>query len=251
MEYPRKQKGRLLRLLRDIQQHPDAHQGHEQRRPSIGNKRQRNPLGRHQPQHDADVDESLQDDHGGDSDGEKASEAILSAQRRTSSAPEENRKQDDDRKRSHQPQLFGGDGKNEIRVRLGKIKQFLLPFHQAEPGHAASRNGNERLNNVEAKSLRIGVRIQEGQDAVFSVRHVKDQEIERQQRGRERVSKIAQPDSSDEQDANRNARASDGGAEVRLKNNQPKKNCGGRDGGDQRIAPIAHDHRLGFVFEKQ
>src|ERR1019366_1972407 len=98
-----------------------------------------------------------------------------------------------------------GNGEDKIRVRFGKIKQFLLPFHQAEPGDAASRNGDERLNNVEAKSLRIGVRIQEGQDAIFPVHHVKDQEIERQQRGRERVSKIAEANSGDEQDASRNA----------------------------------------------
>src|ERR1019366_4586430 len=236
--------------LSDIQQHADAHQGHEQRRPSIGNKRQRNSLGRHQPQHHADIDESLEHDHGGDSDGEKAPEAILRAQRRASSAPEEDRKQDDDTERSDQPQLFGGNRKNKIGVRLGKIKQFLLPFHQPEPGHAARRDRNQRLNDVEAKSLRVGVRIQEGQNAIFSVRHVKDQEIERQQRSRKSVSKIAQPDSGDEQDASRNARASDGGAEVRLKTNQPQKNRGGRDGGDQRIAPIVHVHRLRLVFEK-
>src|SRR5260370_119465 len=95
---------------------------------------------------------------------------------------------------SDQSQLFRGDGENEIRVRLGKIKQFLFPFHQTESGHTARRDCDQRLDNVEAKPLRVGVGIQESQDAVFPVRHVKDQEIKRQQRGRERVSEVAQED---------------------------------------------------------
>jgi len=33
------EENRLLRLLRDIQQHAHAHQGHEQRRSPVGNKR--------------------------------------------------------------------------------------------------------------------------------------------------------------------------------------------------------------------
>ena len=109
-------------------------------------------------------------------------------------------------------------------MRFGKIKQFLLPFHQSEPGHAAGRDRNQRLNNVEAEPLGISIRIQKRQDAVFPVRHMKDQEIERQERGSKRISEVRQANAGDEQNATRNARASDRRAEVRLKNNQPEKN---------------------------
>src|ERR1700692_507202 len=107
-------------------------------------------------------------------------------------------------------------------MRFGKIKQFLLPFHQSKPRHAAGRDRNQRLNNVEAKSLRISVRIQKCQDAVFPVRHMKDKKIKRPTRGPDLLPELSQPDAGDERDASRNARASDGGAEVGLKNNQPE-----------------------------
>ena len=77
---------------------------------------------------------------------------------------------------------------------------------------------------------------------------MKDQEIKRQQSGREGVSEIAQADTGDEQDASGNARAGDSGTEVGLKNNQSEKNYGGHDGGDQRVTPVVD--RFGFVFEK-
>src|SRR5882762_5287391 len=194
---------RLLRLLRDIQQHANAHQSHEQRRSAVGNERQRNAFRRHQPQHDADVDESLQHDHAGDSDRQEASKVILSAQRRARPAPEKNRKKDDDGKRPHQPQFFSGDGKNKIRMWFGKIKQLLLPFHQAQSGNAAGRNRNQRLNNMETKPLRVSVRIQKRQYAIFPVGDLKDQKIKRQERSREGISKIAQANAGDEQDASR------------------------------------------------
>src|ERR1035438_508623 len=230
----------LLRLLRDIQQNANAHQSHEQRRSSVGNEGQRNSFGRHQAENDADVNESLQHDHAGDSHGQKAAEVILRAQRSAGSAPQKDRKQKDDSQRSDQSQFFGGYRKDKIRVRLRKIEQFLFPFHQAESGYAAGCDRNQRLNNVEAEPFWVGVGIEKGKDAVPSIRHMKDEEIKRQQRGREGVSKVAQADAGDEQDTRGNAGTGNGGTEVGLKNNQSEKDRGGYNGRDQRIAPVVH-----------
>src|SRR5271163_2147218 len=147
----------LLGLLRDIQQHPDAHQRHKQRRSPIGNKGQRNALRRHQPENYADVDERLEHDHAGNPHGQKTPEVILCAQSRARSPPQKNCKKNDDRQRSDQSQFLRRHRENKIRMRLRKIKEFLLSFHQSESSYSSSSHRNQRLNNVEAKSLWIGV----------------------------------------------------------------------------------------------
>src|ERR1035438_3202677 len=238
----------LLSLLRDIQQHAHTHQRHRQRRSAVGNKWERNPFRRHHPEHYADVDEGLQHDHAGDSNRQEAAKIILRAQRRPRSSPKKDRKKHYDSQRTNQSQLFGCNRKDKVGVRLGKIKQLLLPFHQSQSSDAPSRDRNQRLNNVEAKSLRIGVRIHKSQNAISAVRHMKDQKIERQQRGGKSVSEVAQPNSSDKQNTSGDSGASDGRTEIRLKHDQPQKNHSRDDRGNQRIAPIVNSLR--FIFQK-
>ena len=69
-----------LGLLADVQQHADAGQHHEQARSAIGDERQRDAFGRQQRQDHADVEESLDDDHGGDAHGKVAAKGIERAQ---------------------------------------------------------------------------------------------------------------------------------------------------------------------------
>ena len=95
-------------------------------------------------------------------------------------SPEENGEKDDDGQRPDQAQLFGGHGENEIGVGLGEIEKLLLAFHQAETGNSAGGDGDERLNDVEAEALGVGVGIQKREDAVPAVGDVENQEIERQ-----------------------------------------------------------------------
>ena len=52
----------------------------EERGSAGGDQRQRNSLGGHQRQHHADVEEGLQQDCGGDAEGDQAGKGILGAE---------------------------------------------------------------------------------------------------------------------------------------------------------------------------
>ena len=78
--------------------------------------------------------------------------------------------------------------------------------------------------------------------------HVKDQEIERQQRRREGVSEIAQAHAGDIQDAGGDSGAGDGGTEIGLQHDQSEKHQHGRGRGQQRVAHVVH--RLGAAFKE-
>src|SRR5215831_11283449 len=228
----------LFRLLGDVQDHADAGEGHEKRRSTVGDERQRDAFGWHHPKHNTDIDESLKHDHAGDADGEETSEGVLCAHSGARAAPEKDPEQDDDCHPADQAEFLGGYGEDEVGVRLGQIEELLLAFHQPEAGDAAGRDGDQRLDHVEAASLRVGVGIQESENAIFSIRHVEDQEVERENRSRESISEIAQANTGHEQDAGGDSGASDGGSEVGLEHDQAEKDDGRSDGREKRVAPV-------------
>ena len=47
-------------------------------------------------------------------------------------AIQEDAEQRDHQQRSPQAQLFGGDGEDEVGMRLGQVEELLLAFHQAQ-----------------------------------------------------------------------------------------------------------------------
>ena len=66
-------------------------------------------------------------------------------------------------------------------MRLGKVEELLLPFHEPSAGDAAGADRDEGLNDMEAFALRVRIRIQERQNAVAAVGDMKNQKVERQQ----------------------------------------------------------------------
>jgi hypothetical protein len=115
-----------------------------------------------------------------------------------------------------QAQFLGSDGENKIGMRLGKIKKFLLTLHQAGAGHTSGTHRNQRLNNVEAGLLAVGVRIEECENAGAPKGDVKNQEIQRQQRRREGIREITHAHPGYIKDARRNRRAGNGCTQIRL-----------------------------------
>src|SRR5215472_11678828 len=101
---------------------------------------------------------------------------------------------------------------------------------------------------MKTAALRVGIWIKKCQDAIPPVRHVENQEIKRQNRGRERISKITQTDSGDEQNASSDSGAGDRGPQIGLEHNETQKYGRGRGGRQQRVAPVVH--RLRLIFEK-
>ena len=68
--------------------------------------------------------------------------------------------------------------------------------------------------------------------------HMKNQQIQRQQRRAKRVREIAHAHSSDIEDAGRDSGAGNGRAQIRLQHNQPQKHQHRRGRGQQRVAPV-------------
>src|SRR5580704_15115443 len=56
----------FFRLLADVQEHAGGQQHHQQTRPPVAYKWQRNAFGRHHAEHDHEIDQSLAENHGGD-----------------------------------------------------------------------------------------------------------------------------------------------------------------------------------------
>src|SRR5205823_514120 len=140
-------------------------------------KRQRNTFCGQQGQHDAHIEESLDHDHGGDAGSKETPEWIAGAQSGAETAVGEDEEQYGDENCANESQFLSGHGVNEICVRLGQIKKFLLTFHQSHAGHAASPNGDQGLDHVKATSLRIGPRIEVSQKSFATPTHVKEQKI--------------------------------------------------------------------------
>src|ERR1051325_171959 len=102
-------------------------------------------------------------------------------------------------------------------MRLGQVEEFLLAFHQAQAGNSAGAYGNERLDDVKSALLTVRIRVHERQDAVAAPGDVEHEEIENGERGRERVSKIAQAHAGHVEDAGGDPGAGNRRTEIGLK----------------------------------
>src|SRR5579863_95603 len=136
-------------------------------------------------------------------------------------------------------------------MRLGQIKQLFFALHQTDAGQSARGNRNQRLNNVEALALGIGIRIHERQDAITAIGYVEDQEIEWQQRGEQAVAEILQVQSGHKQNAGGDGRTSNRSSQVRLEHNQPEKNRSWNNRRNQRVPPVVHGFRPVLQEESQ
>src|SRR5436853_7596403 len=101
---------------------------------------------------------------------------------------------------------------------------------------------------MKAAALGIGIRIEKCQDTIFTICNVKDKKVEWHDRGGEGVSEITQADASNEQHARRDASAGNGGAKIRLEDDQSKESERWGGGRQQGIAPVIHG--LSFVLQE-
>ena len=141
--------------------------------------------------------------------------------------------------------LFGDVGEDEVGGGLGQVEELLHAFHVAAAGEAAGADGDERLVDVEACALRVGVGIEKDQHALSR------QETRRA--ARPAAGRVAA--SADEQilplhagqnqhhggDAGRYQR----GAQVGLLDDEQDKDDGHDGGAQQRVLPVAHGVEAG------
>src|SRR5207248_6270828 len=99
--------------------------------------------------------------------GQKSGELVRRMHRDADSTIEEDRKKQHDCERSQQANFFRDYREDEIGMRFGQIEELLLAFHQSHTGYAAGGNRNQRLDDMKAATLRIGIRIHERQNALI------------------------------------------------------------------------------------
>src|SRR6266850_4285961 len=165
-------------LLRNIQEHTGGQQHDQQTRSAVADERQRNPFRRHHSEHNGEINQRLAQNHRGDSQGQKPSESIRRAKRGADPSPAIN---DKERNHNHCPdksQFLADHRINKIRVRFRQIEKLLLALHQADTGKAIGPDGNERLQQLKSRALRIGIRVQKSHQTRLPVSHLGDEQID-------------------------------------------------------------------------
>src|SRR5213594_265207 len=106
-------KSPLTRLLRKIEKQADRDEARDQRRAAVADQRQRQSLGRHEAERDADVDERLDGDHHRESERCVKIEALLAEPRDPEAAPDQECEQRNDGNRTDEAELLADDRENE------------------------------------------------------------------------------------------------------------------------------------------
>ena len=114
--------------MMNAQQHAERHHGDDQARAAVADQRQRESLCRQDTHVHAEVDEGLQAEPGTNTDRHVGFETAIRLDGTNSepeNTPQQRSKQADEDARPGQAELFGENGKDEIRVRLRQVEQLL------------------------------------------------------------------------------------------------------------------------------
>src|SRR5689334_5208515 len=101
-------------LARDRQQDADGGEAHDERRAAGADERQRDAGDRQQRNDDADVDERLQTEPGGDAGREQRAERVRRPERGPDAGDGQDAEQGDDDEGSHEPELLADDREDEV-----------------------------------------------------------------------------------------------------------------------------------------
>src|SRR5277367_726067 len=213
-------RSRLVRVLADIQEHAGSHQRAKQTRTTVADERQRNAFGREQADHHAEIDQGLADDHGGDADRQIFAELVGGFHGGDKAAPAVYREKREDDDRADEAEFFADDGVDKIGVGFGQEEKFLAAFHQADAGHAAGTNGDERLQELEASALRVAVGMEERFKTRQAVRHANDEQIYCGNGGEQRAADIFVGQAGDVEHDHADNHDHEGGTHVRFFNDQ-------------------------------
>src|SRR5207244_6199912 len=107
---------------------------------------------------------------------------------------------------------------------------------------------NKRLDDMEAFSLWVRIRVKKGEDAVAAIGHVEDQHVEQRQGGGECISEIARVEASEKQHASGDGGAGNGGAQIGLEHDERQEEQGRDEGGKQGVSPVIH--RTGAILQE-
>jgi hypothetical protein len=201
-------------IHRDVKEHPDAAEHHQQRRAAVGDERQRDARERREPEHGREVDCRLPADERRDPRREPLPERIAALERDLEPDPGEDREPADQHGRADQPELLPDDREDHVRVRLGEEVDFLDPLPEPLAGDPARAQPDDRLHVLEPGALGVLPRVEEAQQARAPVRLHVDRGGARRERERRRERVEAERDPRDEEDPGDHQRERDRGPEV-------------------------------------
>src|ERR1019366_8198083 len=132
-------------MFRNIEKYAERGQRHKKRTAAEADHGQRNTFGRHHAEHHADVEEGLDDQHGGDSESEVTAEFIGDQNSGADPSPENDHEAEQYGDRPEQAEFFADDGVDGVGVGFGQVEQFLAALHQADAHGATRSDGDLRL----------------------------------------------------------------------------------------------------------
>ena len=143
------------------------------------------------------------------------------------------RKEHDHSQGADEAQLFADHGVDEIRMPLGKEQEFLPSFPQTPAEHAAAAEGQEGLDDLVARALRVGPGVEERDDPPPAVRLVRDGDVHERQGRKNGAAEVEKVRAAGKEHDARHARKRHGAPEIRLKRRDAQKDRGHDVGGDQ------------------
>jgi hypothetical protein len=214
--------------------HTQAEQAEDERGPPCAHEGKRDPLGRQQPQHHAEVDEGLQHDGQGEPRRQVHAEIVRRQPGRANAAPQEQHEAGHHRRRADQAQFLADHREDEVAVGVGQVEELLPAFHEAGARHPAGAHRDQALDDVVAAAARVGIGIEERLDPVATVGRHHDRLVEHGQARHGQGGEIAQADAGHEQHHGADQGERRRRAQVGLDEDQEGEPAQQQEGGEQR-----------------
>ena len=155
-------------LVRDAHEQGEQHVVGDERRPAVGDERQRHPRQREDPGDPGDDDEGLDADQRGQTGGQQLVERRLGLDGDPQAGPDHQQERDEHRGAADQAELLGDRREDEVVLHLGDAVGGAEA--QTAPGDAAPRHRVPALDDLEpARSVGIGPRVQPAVDPFLHV----------------------------------------------------------------------------------
>src|SRR3954447_19873151 len=132
-------------MFGDIHQHAEEREGAHQRAASIADEGRGDAFGRAGTEHDAHVDEALDDDDDGRAEGQIAAEVVIHAPGGAEASPEDHAEAEEDDAGADEAEFLTDDGVDKVGVGLGEVEELLLAVHQAGAEESAGADRDLRL----------------------------------------------------------------------------------------------------------
>src|SRR3984957_2957564 len=111
-----------FRLLTDIEEHASGQQHHQHVGAAVADERKRDSLGRHEAEHDDEIDQRLENHHRCDAERKQAAKTVRRGVRGTNSSPRVDAEERDDDDGADEAELFADHRINKVGVRFREIE---------------------------------------------------------------------------------------------------------------------------------